>query len=206
LKGYFVLNSDGTPPPLDIFHGEPPTSGNHISARGRGNWSLSPFPELTVSIPSRDKQVEIRSPVASQLYQRVSVLDSSPGPTYRSKLLDLLGYMDDLVCEGPRIAVLNNISTSTHGSLALLGDFVYFGLHDPQANVSYLMWTTEPGDLPMLQARYPLRYLVYRFPQIPVVFLAGESVCSKWWRWTKSAPLLHAFNALEMRLSNGSSG
>ncbi len=124
-----------------------------------------------------------------------------PGVNYRAKLLALC---DEMPCEF--LGMMNNVSTSTHGSLAVLGDVSYFGLYDKVADTSYIVWGQE-SDLQTLQRMFPLRYLVYRFPQMPVAFLPGEVLCSKWRRWTKgSSSLLHAFNALEMRLNNGPAG
>jgi len=192
-----VLGGTGNPPLLP-FTG---VQGNHTGSRVRGQFCISSDYEAhTVNIPSRDKQVTCWASYAgSALAARLSVLDADPGPNYRAKLLAAVEGLPNVV------AALLNTSTSTHGSIALIGSQTsYYGLYDQQSDTSYLLWGT-PEDLRMLQVQAPLRFLVYRFPSMPVVFLPGEAICSKWWRWTKSSTLLHAFNALEMRLNNGPS-
>ena len=205
MRGYFVLGSKGRPLPLPIFDGDT-RSGNHTKSQNCGQWEIDKVYGETVNIPSRDKQVEIWSPQAPALVPFVSVLDSQPGFNYKEKLTDLLGRMSNLSFDDPLYAVLNNVSTSTHGSLALLGDFTYYGVYDPQSDTAYLFWTTEPNDLSMLLHRHPMRYQVYRFPSMGIVFLPSERICMKWWRWLKSGSMLQAFTALEWRLANGSPG
>jgi hypothetical protein len=198
IKGYFVLG--GTNPPQLPVTG---FSGNHTGTRTRGQFVISTEHQaVTVNIPSRDKSVAMWAPeyALTALQSRIAVLDSEPGPNYRAKLLTLLQDMP-----ADFSAVLSNESTSTHGSLALLGSLTYYGLHDSHTDTSYLFWGT-PEDLLYIQHTNPLRYLLYRFPQMPGVFLPGEVICSKWWRWTRNASLLQAFNALEMRLNNGPAG
>jgi hypothetical protein len=203
MRGFFVLGAPGVPAPIDSHIFADVVVGNHTGSANRGHWRLSDLPESqTINIPTRDKQVILWSSIKSEerkFYNLVSVLDSEEGTNYKDKLMTLRSKMDDSF-----IGIINNISTSTHGSLALVGNFVYYGLHDVSSGTSYILWTEDPEDLFQLQRQYPLRYLVFRFPPMPVVFLPGEILCGKWWRWTKSSSLLHAFNALEMRLNNGS--
>jgi len=199
LTGYFVLGGTGNPPALP-FTGV--ASGNHTGARARGQFVIDTDLEShTVNIPSRDKTVTSWMSQDGQLIAtRLATLDAEPGPNYRTKLISLFEDLPDL------FGALVNVSTSTHGSIALVGEQVrYYGLYDQQSDTSYLLWGAE-SDLHTLQRMYPLRYLVYRFPPMRVVFLPGEVICSKWWRWTRNASLLNAFNALEMRLNNGPSG
>lgn len=199
MKGYFVLGSANTPPPLSVGTSNG-MAGNHTGSRTRGQFEIfTDVESKVINMPSRDKQVMLweETPEETDFVQCMSVIDSEPGTNYREKLLKMLAKL-------PRnfVGAVNNVSTSTHGSLAILGDLEYFGLHDLQTETSYFVWGTS-NDIRNLQLTNPLRYLLYRFPPMPAVFLPGETTCSKWWRWTKNNPLLHAFNALEMRLNNG---
>lgn len=195
--GYFVLGGASKPPPLPLGDLEKGLKGNHTASRTGGDFFICcDYPKQTVNIPTRDKRVDLWSPNVSVLAEHIATLDSQPGENYRAKLLPLLKH----VSEG----VINNISTANHGSIALLGLPSFYGLHDNQSGSSYLVWCTEE-DLNLLLIQHPLRYLVFRFPSMKVVFIPCELLCSKWWRWTKSHSLLHAFNALEMRLNNGPS-
>jgi hypothetical protein len=203
IKGYFVLGSTGNPVPLNLHPLSPLSlAGNHTKSNTRGHWEIfTQKAPQTVNIPTRDKQVLWWShPEDNRFAPLISVLDSEPGLNYRSKLLGLQEKLSS-----PFLGVINNVSTSTHGSLALIGDFTYFGLHDTASGTSYLVWTDDDEDLQKIQQQTLLRYLVFRFPKFPVAFLPGEILCGKWWRWQKSG-LLQAFNALELRLNNGSAG
>lgn len=201
MKGYFVLGSRmGIPPDLPTF--TPTYSGNHTKAKGRGKFVIcTDLEQDVVNLPSRDKQVLLWSTSPEKFRARIQVLESTFGVNYRSKILSIL---DDMPQDF--IGAVNNINQSTHGSLAIVGSSIsYFGLFDTQSDSAYLMWGSVE-DLRSIQIHSPLRYLVYRFPQTPAVFLVGESVCSKWWRWFSNFNTLHAFNALEMRLTDGPTG
>lgn len=205
MRGYFVLGGKGLPAAIDSPLFFNCALGNLTGSADRGQWKFNSTADpQTINIPTRDKQVVLWSSSeneAQKFYNLVSVLDSEEGVNYRDKLISLKSNFDDSF-----LGVINNVSISTHGSLALVGDFFYYGLHDVSSGTSYVMWTLDSEDLIQLQRQYPLRYLVFRFPPMPVAFLPGEILCGKWWRWTKSSSLLHAFNALEMRLTNGSTG
>lgn len=198
MRGYFILGSTASDPPKLSFLG---FDGNHVGSKNRGYFvSESDFACQTLNIPSRDKQVLIWYSMERLIFSDlIEKIDSEPGPNYRAKLLAILEILDPAF-QG----VINNASTSTHGSLALLNPEGCYGLHDNYSSTSYFMWGSE-NDLRSILIANPLRYLVYRFPTMPIVFLPGEIICSKWWKWSK-LNLLHAFNALEMRLNNGPAG
>ena len=205
FRGYFVLGStNSNPPQLELAPQAFSVSGNHTGSKYRGEFSvITDFEPRTLHIPSRDKQVEVMVDllVRPQFLALVEKLDSQPGPNYRSKILTAAESMPTHF-----YGAVNNVGVSKHGSLAIIdmeNQLKFYGLHDSNSDTSYFMWG-EDEDLRDLQYRNPLRYLVYRFPPMKVVFLPGEAIGSKWWRWTRSNSLLHAFNALEMRLANGS--
>lgn len=206
MIAYFVLGGTNSAPRLDT--GEP----RIIVDSRRGHFNAGYFeavaPELefeaNVHLPSRDKQVSIWTcSFAPALTCEFETLDSRMRElNYTAKIKQAL---QNINFEGRAIVV--NRSSSSHDSVVLIdtqaSDLGFFGLHDCYANVSYLMWNTEHGVQNLLQAS-PLRYLLYRLPKLSVVFLPIEALRSKWWRWSKGGSLLKAFNALEMRLVNGS--
>jgi hypothetical protein len=204
MKGYFVLGgSRGIPPDLPTFDTRVSYVGNHTKSKERGKFVIcSDLDQMTINMPSRDKQIILWSSKDDhKFFSSMQNLDSEFGINYRSKLLSMVDLLSP-----DFYGAVNNINVSTHGSIALLGSSIsYFGIQDTQSGASYLMWGTDE-DLRALQISSPLRYLIYRFPKTKAVFLPGESICSKWWRWVSNFSTLHAFNALEMRLTNGPTG
>lgn len=200
MKGYLVLGGTNIPPELPFL--KPVVArGNHTGSKFRGQFVLcTTAPSKVLHIPSRDKIVSVWSDGDLESFaQHVGTLDSQSGVNYRSKLASMVEAL------GPGFTgLINNEGTTNHGSLAIISgaDLFYYGLHDTFSDVSYIMWGT-PKDLDTIRYSYPLRYLVYRFPSMPIVFLPGEAIGSKWWRWTRANSLFQAFNALEMRLANG---
>ncbi len=207
MIGYFLLGSNrnsGTPPQLPF--GEPDLIGNHTLSTTRGHhaiFDIKDWSHTEIHIPSRDKKVDLWAASEVEPFsERIKTLDSQfKGQTYATKLGHIIG---DLRPDFQ--AVLVNTNTSSHGNLAILDltrTISFFGIYDTHYEASYLFWGNE-GDVRALFQSSPLRYQLYRFPRIPVVFIASETLCAKWWRWTKNNSLLRAFNALEMRLVNGS--
>jgi hypothetical protein len=202
LNGYLALGGAQLPAPLPCF--EASVKGNHIGSRNRGHWVFDTYFQKTVlNIPSRDKQVESFTSTDCSLFsERLSGLDSeNEHLTYKGKLNLILPELSPNF-----IGIVNNISTSTHGSLALVcrdAGLHFYGLFDTELDYTYLMWTSEAGFLAEVLESKPLRYLVYRMPILTnnSVFLPGEIICSKWWRLTKNhSQVLYALNALERRL------
>lgn len=203
IVGTLVLGGEQIAEPLPIT---PMDTGpevheldGNIKASRCGTWRIfTDLPKKVLLIPSRDKRVEVfaSSPL---LAADLETIDSDHGPNYRTKLLQVMdGLPSDLM------GVVLNESTSTHSSIALVAgsDLHLYGLYDTQRQQAHLLWTTDPQVMLELLARSPLRYLVYRFPILfqNCVFLQIETICSKWYRWTKSGQALQAFNALEQRL------
>lgn len=184
----------------------PVTSTAHTLIEGRvahrvGHWFLATDLESDVlSIPSRDKQVTLIGHMLN-LRSKIEVIDSSQGENYLAKLIDsvVLDAQDPLFS-----GVLVNHNTSTHSSMAFAtrSPIYFYGVHDQQADHSYLVWSSEEDVLNRITAHEPMRYLIYRFPVLEngYLFLPFEAVCAKWWRWSRSGTGLLAFNALERRL------
>lgn len=198
FKGYFVLA--GTPH-QELIDDEW-LLGNHTRNNLRGAFGIhTEWSTRTLNIPSRDKQVMLWAD-ENQLDTFASAMefiDSHEGPNYRAKLRVLLDSMPT----GFR-GVINNLNVSTHGSIALLGDFHYLGVFDQQQKTAYLIWDATPFDNQGYfgaDCEDANRYLLYRFPLMPVVFLPSENICAKWRKWS-GAPtgMLLCFNALERRL------
>lgn len=202
LKGYFVLGGPQLPRELPCFEGH--MKGNHVGSRNRGQWLLDyDLTEHSLHIPSRDKRLHLLSNVDNgAFYTSMETLDSSYGDVnYRAKLQTIQSKLD-----GAFVGVVNNVSTSTHGSLAIITNETrlhFYGLHDTQLETSYLMWTTDDSLLNKVLDDTPLRYLLYRMPSVcwTSVFLPGEVICSRWWRLLKNhSSHLYAYNALERKL------
>jgi len=167
----------------------------------------------TLSIPSRDKQVQLFFNHGAQwlparghpdFRDMMSIIDSTDGQNYREKLRHVLGAL-----QPDFIGVVNNVSTSTHRSLAFLAGETpihFYGLHDLKHKGSYLAWSTDLKDIQQLLVSDsdPLRYLFYRFPTLAydTLFLPQERICAQWWTWIKRTDFnaLQPFNALERRL------
>ncbi len=204
MIGYFVLGGPGTAPPL--FTDTPAVQGNHTQSPSRGHHALFDLHGWThseIHIPARDKKVDLwMTRPAPDFEERLKTLDSQyKGQTYTVKLANVIApEQPDL-----QVVVLNT-NIASHGSLAicdLTRTLMFFGIRDTHTQTAYLFWGAEFNVRALLISN-PLRYEIYRFPHIPVVFIASETLCAKWWRWTKNNSLLRAFNALEMRLVNGS--
>lgn len=170
----------------------------------RGRWKLEhTFQSTTLSIPSRDKQVQLLFSCDLSIFApKIATIDSSEGRNYRTKLRVLL---PDL---GPGfVGVVNNLSADNHHSLAILTKTTpvhVYGLYDTNLKSTYLFWSDDPSRIEAVLQVYPLRFLLYRFPTLvnDVLFLPIERLCSQWWGWmrtSESGPLL-PFNALERRL------
>lgn len=202
LNGYFILGSVQASSNLPLF--SKACSGSHVGSKSRGIWVVdSSFDSQIVNLPARDKQVQLWSNTGIfEFANLISSLDSSYlGLSYKEKLN---GVRSNLTTEFQ--GTVNNINSSTHGSLALLCNLnpIYlYGLHDTQLDSSYLMWSTNQDFVYSLMEAQPLRYLLYRFPVLEnnAIFIQSEAICSKWWGWLKTHKShLHAFNALEKRL------
>jgi len=207
LNGYFSLGGPQLPIPLPVFKGT--YKGNHINARNRGQWAFdTKFENKSLNIPSRDKRVTIfASSELSEFGSLMEFLDSEyDHANYRGKLNLILPNLSSSF-----VGIVNNISNSTHGSLAVLTNdtpLYFYGLHDVELEYTYLMWTASQEFFQSVLDAKPLRYLVYRMPvlQRGAVFLPGEILCSKWWRLNKNHPsTLYALNAIERRLFGASS-
>ena len=201
FQGYFILGGSN-PDELPLF--KKMYFGNHIGLRNRGTWVFdTDLREETINIPTRDKQVQLFfNDDGGKFNTGMTLIDSSADlPNYRAKLMRLQNTLSDSF-----LGAINNISTSTHGSLALVTNQIpiyVYGLYDTQLGGSYLVWADSPQVVTDILCVQPLRYLIYRFPLLEssVLFLPSEAICSKWWRWFKThRSVLHAFNALERRL------
>jgi hypothetical protein len=199
IAGSLSLGGKQTPIQLPVTT----QATNQISGRlahTRGHWLLaSDRPYETISIPSRDKQVELFGDL-TVLRAHIETLDSTEGPNYLSKLTEL---MESHTTDG-FLGALVNVNTSTHSSMAFVArrPIHFYGLYDTQLDHAYIVWSTDPTVLQQVVQPNPLRFLVYRFPVLhnSCMFLAFEAVCAKWWRWTRNGVDLLAFNALERRL------
>lgn len=199
MRGYYVLGGGSGHIELPTF--EKQYSGNLVGSRDKGNWVLdSRVSPLTVNLPARDKQVDVWATSNQEAFRiAVANLDASYGDApYADKL-------HRIPVDGAFAGAVINTNVSTHGSLGIKvvdsALFVY-GLTDTQLKTSYLVWSSV-DDIHRILSCMPLRFLLYRFPVMHTgaVFIQGEAICSKWWRWLKThQQTLHAFNALEMKL------
>lgn len=198
LKGYFLLSGSPDPSLLDDSW----ITGNHLRSQNRGAFGIhTDWTTSILNIPARDKQVTLwaASDEIEEFAIKMEFIDSSDGHNYKSKLL----AMQDTLHFNFR-GMVNNVNVSTHGSLALIGDFNYVGVVDQHTQSVYIAWS----DTPFQATGYfgsdcddANRYLVYRLPKMPVVFLPSENICAKWYKWQGSRNMLLAFNALERRLN-----
>lgn len=203
LNGYFALGGAQIPDDLPCFKKQ--YSGNHLNSRSRGQWVIDcDLTPVNMNIPSRDKQVQLFSDVDDNKFlDLMSSIDSEyEEKNYRGKL-NLVQQQLASAFTG----IVNNISTSTHGSLALITNDTpihFFGLHDTGLNYSYLMWCTDYDYHRVILESQPLRFLLYRMPALvnSSIFLPGEVLCARWWRLSKNHGnnTLYGFNALERRL------
>ena len=178
------------------------TSGNHLADDRRGSWAFfSDSPELVLSIPSRDKTIRYHtSHPSAHLSLGLSEIDSLEGKNYRAKLLDL-----SRILHRDSEILVNNVSESTHGSLALVVRDVplfWYGLQDLENDHSYLVWSTMPCVLARIRENTGSRFLIYRFPtqRDSAVFLPSQAICSRWSRFHRHGSILYSFNAIERRL------
>ncbi len=189
IFGYFVLGGleSDIPEYLTTY------CDHHLGDRPRGRWHLSTdHQQITINIPSRDKQVMLWSNYPEEFSTRMSTLDSQfSGLPYLGKLQRSVSSLP-LDFEG----FVNNRNKDSHSSFAVLvpQGIDTVGLHDPKTGASFLLFSSVALGPP------PERYLLYRFPQTKVLFISSEATCSKWWRWTSKSSVLLAFNALEKRL------
>ena len=161
----------------------------HLINGVKGGYSLeTDLDSHYFPVPSRDKEVLLYG----DYHAALGKLDSS----YAG-----LSYQDKLLQEGFGTTPGVIINKTTHGSLAVLGSVPAYGLYDTKSGSAFYFFTTDPARFNAILENNPLRYLIYRFPTAPVVFIQAEGVCSKWWRWMQtSRSVLHAFNALEHKL------
>jgi hypothetical protein len=201
LKGYMALGGGEEV----IFPHFTQYEGEGVGPK-RGRWKMDTDLKTNVlSIPSRDKQVQLFADEERFAFAPLmATIDSTEGQNYRAKLRQVLQELS------PRfVGVVNNISTSTHRSLAFItGEtpIYFYGLFDTKHKGAYLAWGTDPMDIQplLLSDSDPLRYLIYRFPILmhDALFLPQERVCALWYTWIKRADYsaLQPFNALERRL------
>jgi len=200
IQGYLCLGGGQEElfPQFAYYKGEP-------VGPNRGRWGLN-APELReqiLSIPSRDKQVQLLYNNSLAVFSAgLAKIDSeNAGGRYRDKLKALLPSMD-LDFAG----VVNNKTNSSHKSLAIIVssdvELYLTGLFDTRMGCGYLVWADDPVVVSDVLAREPLRYYLYRFPVVSydVLFFPIETLCSQWHRWIRGGNLLQAFNALERRL------
>ena len=170
----------------------------------RGRWAMdTELGSTTLSIPSRDKQVQLfYSTDPGTFASLMSTIDSEEGKNYRTKLKAVLAELSP-----DFLGAVNNVSTTTHRSLAILTNVTpvhFYGLFDLKLKGAYLTWSDDPLILQRLLQDEPLRFLLYRFPvlQHDAVFLPQERICALWWTWIKRSEFsaLQPFNALERRL------
>lgn len=197
ISGYLALGGKHPPVTLTLPAGCAALDGN-IGVRNRGVWYMtSDLVERVINIPSRDKAVHVLA-TDRILDPVVAAIDSAEGPNYKTKLLQLTPELP----EGFHAALINR-NVSTHSSFALVSNtpvFVY-GIYDQMLEQAYLFWSTDSNALVNAVAFDPLRFLLYRFPVLSgCLFVQIETVCAKWWRWSKNNSELMAFNALERRL------
>lgn len=171
----------------------------------RGRWALKTnLFHQAISIPARDKRMGLLSSDDHATFlASMEQLDSQwPDQPYREKLRQVVSQLS-----GPFVGVVNNFSTSTHHSFALLSramPITLIGLFDSQLRSTYLVWSTDPNQIEQLLQLYPMRFLVYRFPLVvdDALFFPIERLCSRWWRWIQRSDFaaLQPFNALERHL------
>lgn len=202
LNGYFVLGGPQLPRELPLFAGN--YTGNHVGSRNRGQWVIDcALHKQDLRIPARDKTVSLLSSTAhAEFSNSMSNLDSSYGDSnYKGKLQAIQQELPQ-----DFVGMVNNQSTSTHGSLAVITNDIainFWGLHDTQLDSSYLVWSNDAGFASRVLEHSPLRYLLYRMPALThgSLFLPGEVICARWWRLLKNhSSHLYAYNALERKL------
>lgn len=196
MNGYFVLGGGSGVLELPGFSRH--YTGNLVGSRDKGQWVLDTgITPTIINIPARDKHVQVWCD-HPPFEEALSLLDSNGTGPYASKLAAI-------PIPTGSVAVAVNVNVSTHGSLGMRFEtplYVY-GLSDTQMKTSYLVWSTDESHINTILNTMPLRFLLYRFPvaESGSIFIQGEAVCSKWWRWLKNhTQLLHAFNALEQRM------
>jgi hypothetical protein len=202
ISGYFVLGGPQLPRDLPLF--AKTYKGNHVGNRNRGQWVVdSGLFKQTLNIPSRGKSIELLSSTDHELFAAsMATLDSEYGDVnYRSKLQHIQNQFS-----ADFIGMVNNISTSTHGSLAIICNDLpvhFWGLYATEIESAYLLWSTSVDKCSLLLEHSPLHYLQYRMPTLHrnALFLPGEVICARWWRLLKNhSSHLYAYNALERKL------
>jgi hypothetical protein len=199
IRGYVCLGGG----PEVVFPHFTQYEGDGVGPK-RGRWRMDTDLKTSVlSIPSRDKQVQLfYSTDPGTFAGLMSTIDSSEGQSYKAKLRTVLGELSS-----DFVGVVNNISTTTHRSLAILtrSEPIYFyGLFDLRQKGAYLAFASDPIDIQPLYDSDPGRYLLYRFPVLTddAVFIPQERICALWWTWIRRSDFsaLQPFNALERRL------
>lgn len=146
---------------------------------------------VSLSIPSRSKRAQVL-PRGTIDIATLGLLDSLDGENYLCKLKAIPDQCWMVNYDGAGLA---------SGIAIVNSDVVWVGMYDKTLDYSYLMWADDPSDVDTLLADDPLKFLIFRFPQMPTVFLPlRAAMTSKWHRWMRSGNLLLAFNALERRL------
>ena len=194
------------------------SSGHHCTGRYTGVWSLlrhSPMAEGDLTrahLPHRDKYLDLHwsedtnDRTRDYLQGRIEGLDGQyEGMTQLQKYREMSqDFTSDYELHCGCSLVINTVST--HSAWALLNfggaPMVLLGAYDPQLKAAYLVWSMGNDLEERLRDAYPLKYLLYRFPLVAnrAVFIPTQAICAHWWRYTKTADPLFAFNALELKL------
>lgn len=186
----FALGGGSALPPLLDEHTAASWALTQSSSLGMLQTATS-LPHHQVLLPARDKTVHVFG--AEAMVPFVESVDSTPGLTYRDKLM--------AAPAGPFLIV--NVGTD-HRSYAVYADGLNtVGLLDTKhQGAAYLLSYTDDFEHVVggLLSAHPLRFLLYRFARGgKPYFVQAEAVCSKWRRWSSQGHLL-AFNALDRRL------
>lgn len=180
-------------------------NGAHTQSRYSGHYELatSTSAERAVLLPSRGKEVQIylegQENTADYWHDVMETIDSSPvGDTWLQKVEH---YRK--ACADAAGALMVNV-TSAHGNITLISHTspIYMAaVFDQQLNTVNLVWGMT-DVVSLLRSAFPMRYCFYRFPEIvnTSVFIPVQIVCAHWWRYRKSADVLFALNALELKL------
>lgn len=199
ISGYMALGGG----PEFVFDTFNSYEGEGVGPQ-RGRWKMNTdLKSTTLSIPSRDKQVQLfYSADVATFGANMATIDSADGKNYKDKLRQVLNQLSPEF-----VGAVNNVNMAAHRSLAILTrqpEVHFYGLYDVQQRGAYLFWTTDPLIVQQVMDQNPLRFLLYRFPVLveDVVFLPQERICALWWTWIKRSEFsaLQPFNALERRL------
>jgi len=145
------------------------------------------------------------SRLSSKLCASLTDLDSRfDGARHLYKLQTLLNELSEYDDEVEFLALINN--TSEHASFSILSHGVavdVIGVYDVVNRSIRLVWTLDDQFIPNLKATDPTRYLFYRYPIVydRPLFIYTQSVCAKWYSWSKAFTdtdgVFKCFSALE---------